>query len=524
MLRDKIGRNRFRVIIPSFPSFNIYSHAAKRTTALGPVCVASSVSEMEGWDSEVIDENNFYRYGPKNALGMLDHKLLQELRPADVIGLYGGLTSTAPRLYEIARYYKGSGILTIAGGQHFAEGNIKEGLLNGIDYIVIGEGEETIKELLCAFKTGADMEKIKGLAFLKDNNVFITPEREPIFDFDKFPLPDFSLVRYAKIAVYPIERIRGCGMDCEFCTVKGRPRVSSPERMFERISLLVETRNARQFFVVDDFFGQERDETIRFCNILEDYQEKIGKRLDFGVQIRLDKAKDQELLAAMRRANINFVAIGLESPIEEELQAMNKHLKPQDMLENIRIFRKAGFLVHGMFIFGYPMKEGVDFLMSAKDRVKRFREFIKKSKLDTIQVMLPVPLPGTGLRKRLEAERRVYSLDDIGWEYYDGTFPLFEPDYPMSAEETQYSVRKIMGKFYKFKYLFMVVLHLFLFPSLVFFLYDLRHGWRIWYRTWRNNIIRFGGWSILKQWIAVFKRDNFLERLDKAKKNIRRTG
>ena len=80
--------------------------------------------------------------------GGADHELLQEQRPADVVGFYGGLTSTVPRLYELARFYKQQGVVTIAGGQHFVGDNTVEALHNGIDYVVFGEGEQAIRELL----------------------------------------------------------------------------------------------------------------------------------------------------------------------------------------------------------------------------------------------------------------------------------------------------------------------------------------------------------------------------------------
>lgn len=514
-------RHRLRIIVPAFPMFNIYSHSARLTTALGPVCVASAVNEMGQWDVEVIDENNLRRYGPKADSSGADHELLQRLRPADVIGFYGGLTSTVPRLYELARFYKNKGIVTIAGGQHFVDENIKEGLSSGIDYIVTGEGEETIKELLGALMGERDISQVNGIAYMRDNEVISTPEREPIIDFDKLPLPDFSLVRYAKITVYPVERIRGCGMNCEFCTVKGQPRYASPERLLERISFLLETKDARTFFIVDDLFGQQREETIRFCKILRDYQKNIGRNLDLGVQIRLDKAKDTELLSVMRQANINFVAIGFESPIKEELKAMNKHLKPEDMLELARIYHKFGFFIHGMFIFGYPMREGVDFKMPAKERVRRYKDFIKKAKLDTVQCMLPVPLPGTELRLRLKQQNRVYSNEEIGWKYYDGNFPLFLPDEPLTSEEMQSSTKQIMGNLYRFKNLFIVGLNIIFFPYLIFFLHDIRSGWRRWFRSWRNHIVRFGGWIIMKKWTTAFKEDNFLQKLRSARDRLK---
>jgi radical SAM superfamily enzyme YgiQ (UPF0313 family) len=517
-------RFRLRIIIPAYPAFNIYSHIAHKTTALGPVCVASAANEMEGWDVEVIDENNLRRYGPRSDSIGADHEFLQRHRPADVVGFYGGLTSTIPRLYEIARFYKDRGIVTIAGGQHFVEDTIAEALNSAIDYVVIGEGEEAIRELLRAIEGKRDLSEIKGIAYLNNGKVIYTPRRAPITDFNKLPLPNFSLVRYAKIKIYPVERIRGCGMDCEFCTVKGKPRHAPPERILEQISFLLETQNARHFFIVDDLFGQQRDETIRFCNMLRDYQKNIGRRLDTTVQIRLDKAKDPELLSAMRQAGINTVAIGFESPIEEELKAMNKHLSPEEMIALTQVFHKFGFLVHGMFIFGYPLKEGTHFKMSAKERVKRFRQFIRKAKIDTIQVLLAGPLPGTELRHRLAKQNRIYPIQDIGWEYYDGNFPLFEPDMPITAEEMQLSSRKIMGRFYQFKYMFILGLHIFSFPALVLFLHNIRSGWRKWYRPWRNNLARFGGWIIMKRWISQFKKDTFLERLQKAKEHLKVKG
>lgn len=509
-------RHRFRIVAPAYPALNIYSYNARRTTPLGPVCVGSAVNEMEGWDVEIIDENNLRWYGPKADTTGADHEFLQRLRPADIVGLYGGLTSTIPRLYEVARFYKEKDAVTIAGGQHFVEENIKEALSSGIDYIVIGEGEETVKELLRALGGERSVDSVNGIAFMKDGGLVYTQPRKPITDFDKLPLPDFSLVRYAHIQVYPVERIRGCGMDCEFCTVKGNPRFASPERLLERISFLLETKDARKFFVVDDLFGQQRDKTIRFCNILRDYQRDIGRRLDLGVQIRLDKAKDAELLLAMRQAGINFVAIGFESPIEEELKAMNKHLKPEDMLALTRIFRKFGFLVHGMFIFGYPMTHDVDFRMSAQKRVKHFRRFMARARLDTFQVMLPIPLPGTELRKRLERDNRIYPRQDLGWEYYDGNFVLFEPDAPMTAEDMQLSPMKIMGTIYRFKYMFMVALNVFSFPYVVFFLHNIKYGWKKWYRPWRQSLIRFGAWITMRRWKSAFKKDSFSQKLKKA--------
>ncbi|MEI6971157.1 MAG: radical SAM protein, partial [bacterium] len=491
------------------------------TTALGPVCVATAAKTADRWDVEVIDENNYKRYGPRTGEGLTDHRTLQKMRPADVVGLYGGLTSTVPRLYEIAKEYKAMGVTTVAGGQHFAGDNIAEALSSGVDIVVIGEGEEVIKELLALIAAGGDKSAVPGIAFLKDGNVVVTSARAPITDFDSAPLPDFSLVRYAKIKVYPINWVRGCGMNCEFCTVKGKPRPATPERVFRQITDLVEKHHARRFFLVDDLFGQFRSEAISLCKLLAEYQDAVGIRLEITVQIRLDKAKDTELLTAMRRAGIATVCIGFESPIEEQLKAMEKHLRPEDMVALARIYSKAGFFVHGMFIFGYPLAPGVEFRMPLDEQVKRFKKFIKQARLDTVQVLLPVPFAGTELTERLRKENRLFPLDVIGWEYYDGNFPVFEPDQPNTPEQLHVAGKKIMGRFYSFKYMFDVGFRTLLFPYMVFYLHNIRKGWQKWHKPWWNSVIRFGGWVTIRRWTNEFKKGGFLNKLKLAEQRIR---
>lgn len=516
-------RPYFRIIAPAYPAFNTYSRIADITASLGPVSIATGANQLPGWDVEMIDENNYHGYGPVTESGYPDHGILQILRPARVVGLYGGLTSTVPRLYEIARLYKEMGVFVIAGGQHFVDENIGDALQNGIDLVVLGEGEETVQELLTTIENGkTDFSGIAGVAFLKDGKVFKTPERLPIVDFDQLPLPDFSLVRYAIIKLFPLNWTRGCGMNCEFCTVKSAPRPASVHRVFRNFVYLVEEFDARRVFVVDDLFGQNRKEALELLKLIGDYLEEVGLHVDLTVQIRLDRAKDTELLKAMRRAQITQVCIGLESPIEEELLAMDKRLKPQDMVDLARLYNKAGFHVHGMFIFGYPLPTGKEGAckMPTMERVRRFRKFIKAARIDTIQVLLPVPLPGTEMTARLRAQNRVFPTTQVGWEYYDGNFPLFQPDAPVTPEEMHEAMKKIMGRFYQFKYMFAIGYHVMTFPKMVFYLHNLRTGWKLWYRRWRNSIMRFAGWIIIQRWKKEFVKGRFSEKLGKAKSHL----
>lgn len=509
------GRRRLRIVCPAYPRFNIYSRQAEVMTALGPICIATAVHDIPGWDAEVVDENN-YRRGPTDATGQPDHVAIQQDRPANVVGFYGGLTSTIPRLYEIANCYKKLGVITIAGGHHFVEDNIAEALHSGVDIVVLGEGEKTITELLACFDTEGDLLGVRGIAFVRDGTLIRTEPRAPITDFNELPIPDFSALRYAHMKYYPISGVRGCGMNCEFCAVKGKPRFASPDRMMEQFASIYETWGGKIFFIVDDLFGQNRTDALRLCQMLHEYQNRMGTKFSITVQIRLDRARDTELLNAMRKAGIDNLAIGFESPIAEELEAMEKQLAPQDMIGLTKIYHRSGFLIHGMFIFGYPGPEGQPFLMGPKERVRRFRKFIRQAHLDTIQVLLPIPLPGTQLTHRLKQANRIYSTKEVGLEYYDGNFPLFEPDPPMTALDLQMSARRIMRRFYGTRHFVALLLHVITIPAITLWLHNIKTGWQLWYRRWWRILYRCSGWMLLRMWTIAFRKSEFLRKLSKA--------
>jgi len=170
---------RLRIVIPRYPAFNIYSRIARKTTALGPVCIASIVNKMPGWEVEVIDENNYRHYGPKNQEGLPDHEVLQSMRPADIVGFYGGLSSTIPRIFLLAGQYRQMGIKTIAGGLHFVNETIEEALNNNLDLLLLGEADDTIQEVLPVLISNGDLRQIAGLAFLENGQIHRTAARPP---------------------------------------------------------------------------------------------------------------------------------------------------------------------------------------------------------------------------------------------------------------------------------------------------------------------------------------------------------
>ena len=491
----------FRIIIPAFSEINIFTRIAQKITALGPIMVATAANKLWGWRVEVIDENN-YRGGPLGKDGLPDHEALQRDNPAAIVGFFCGLTSTMERVWKLAEFYRRQGIVTIAGGWH-ANYQPEETLKKGIDIVVHGSGESAIMEILSFIERKVILSSVPGISFLQDGEVRTTPPRSEILDLDDLPFPDFGLLKYAKLKFYPIGRIRGCSKRCEFCSVRGKPSWAGARHLFETVKWLVETRGARRFFIVDDRLEEDRDGTVEFFKLIS---QKYGHSLEFTVQIRLEAAKDAELLSAMKAAGVFGVCIGYESCIDEELRGMRKGYLSADMVKWTKVFHDYGFFVHGMFIFGYPLKKRV-IVISAQERMRRLKKFIRQCRLDTIQIMRPIPLVGTDLRERLEREGKVFPQEVVPWSKYDGNYVCYQPD-DMELQELQELPTEIMRWFYNPLSFLKIPTKTLLFP----FDYLIR-GWKQWYRDWRNDVVKSGGHILIRRWSRRYESQSFLARL-----------
>jgi hypothetical protein len=90
----------------------------------------------------------------------------------------------------------------------------------------------------------------------------------------------------------------------------------------------------------------------------------------------------------------------------------------------------------------------------------------------------------------------------------------------MTPETMQVGVRRIMGRFYRFRSMFAVARQVLVFPYLVFFLGNLQRGWRHWTVAWRNELVRFGGWITLRHWLREFRKGRFSHKLREAQRRL----
>ena len=425
-------------IEPYAKEANVYSKLSM--PLLGPVYLGT-ILKNKGHEVEIYNED----------IKPPDYANLE----ADLIGI-SILTATANRGYEIARKFPKEKV--IIGGVHASL--VPQEARRFARQVVVGEAEGVIGDI------------VNGK--IQDAVVY----GKPIEDLDLLPYPDFSLIRgYRQPAfITPVLTSRGCPFDCSFCSVTkmfGRTyRFRSAENIRKEL-LAVRSKN---IFFCDDNFTANPKRTRQLLEFLI----RMKKR-NWTCQVRCDAAKDESLLTLMARAGCNTACIGFESVNHKTLKAYNKKQTIEEIIHAIGYFHKKKIKIHGMFVLG-----GDD---DDKKTVWDTLRFAIKHKIDTIQMMILTPLPGTKVYEELEKQKRIFSRD---WSLYDGQHIVFTPKL-LSARELQINVLKAYTRFYS------------VYNSLVLFV-------RL---HFRNAFFRLMGHKIVKDWMRHNRNMRWLAQEDR---------
>ena len=346
------------------------------------------------------------------------------------------ISSTAPRTYELADFYRERGLPVVLGGAHPSFLPL-EGLEHA-DYVICGEGDEALPELVNALTNGGSLADIPNLCYRDGDTIHQNPWRPFLGDLDSLPIPDYTLIHGWKPrnrrGVVSIATSRGCPFNCSFCSVImmfGRKhRVTSIDRVIAEIRQ--NGLQARHIFFCDDNFTADRQRTKDLC-------ERIiaeGLKIEWSAQVRVESAKDPELLELMARSGCFVVFVGLESINPATLKAYNKSQTVQGIKDCVNNFHHYGIKVHGMFVFG-----------SEEDHFQVIRDtvgFSRQLDLDSLQYLMLTPLPGTPFYKEMEAQNRIICRD---WSQYDGHHTVFQPR-QFTPFELQMETTRAMKKFY----------------------------------------------------------------------------
>ncbi len=265
----------------------------------------------------------------------------------------------------------------------------------GADVIVIGEGEATIVELLEHLAGKKPLKSINGIAYLENDIIKQTEERELIKDIDTipypawdlFPIEHYVLQRLPKMGnserMMPVLSGRGCPYSCNFCYRMDKGfRGRSPESIVAEIMLLKELYNVKYINFSDELLMSSILRTEDICKALLKNKLNI-KWLCNG---RLNFAR-KDILALMKKAGCVYINYGIESLDEKALQVMNKKLKVSQIVNGIENTLSVGISPGFNIIFGnlgetaQSLRLGVEFLLKYDDN----------SELRTIRPVTPYP-------------------------------------------------------------------------------------------------------------------------------------
>lgn len=351
------------------------------------------------------------------------------------------ITSTAPRAYSVADRLRAEGIPVIMGGPHPTF--LPEEALRHADYVVRGEGDETLPELLASLSAGRPaLDTVQGISF-KDasGHIVSTPSRPLLADLNRLPTPDLSLIHGWKPSnTYPLTTSRGCPFNCRFCSVIpmfGRSyRFRSVERTVADIRLAAGMSRATLFFVDDNFAAHKgRAKAILRAVIAE------GIKAEWSAQVRTDIARDPELLRLMADSGCGTLYIGFESVNPGTLALYDKQQSLGDIEACIKAVKDHGIALHGMFVLGADT--------DTVETIDTTARFAVDHGIDTVQFMPLTPLPGTPVFEEMAAAGRLLHTD---WSKYDVHHVVFRPA-RIAAQTLQLKTLQAMETFYSWKYI-----------------------------------------------------------------------
>ena len=338
-----------------------------------------------------------------------------------VVG-FTGVTSVANSVYRVADQIRQAipGVCFFMGGPH-ATALPEEALNKGMDFVIRGEGEVTVLDLI--EHLGAP-DGVPGISFLRDGKVVRNPDREFIKDLDALPFPARSLFpplscykgQEALGSLVPVGSIitsRGCPYECHFCFKavfgnKFRPR--SAESVVEEWALLKDKFHVREIAIVDDSFTSDPARVHRICDAL--IRTKMGIRWSCPNGIRVDRA-DPAMLAKMRQAGCYRVALGIESGNQAILDSIGKRITLAQIQEMVRQCRKVGIKTMGFFMLGN--------LGETRETMEETIDFAVKLKTDYAQFLIAIPYPGTRLYDEIKAHGEFFIKDWDQYGQYEGS-------------------------------------------------------------------------------------------------------
>jgi anaerobic magnesium-protoporphyrin IX monomethyl ester cyclase len=340
------------------------------------------------------------------------------------------LTKMREAAFRMAGHARKAGSTVIVHGSDAVD-HLEKYFAHNVDYVVCGEGEQTLLELLSYLETGSpSRDAIPGLAYVEGGTVQRTRDRAVNRHLDDFPFPAWDLVdlelyrrawmsRHGYFSVNMVTT-RGCPFHCNWCAkpIYGQVYNSrSPSNVVEEMLWLKESIRPDHLWFCDDIFGLKPGWIAEFSSEVL----RRNAKIPFKCLGRVDLLLKDDAIRNLRRAGCHTVWVGAESGSQGILDAMEKGTTVRQIYEASRLMKAHGIRVGFFLQYGYPGETWDDIDLTLK--------MVRECLPDEIGVSVSYPLPGTkffeSVRAQLGAKQNWVDSQDLAM-MFTGTYP---PDF-----------------------------------------------------------------------------------------------
>ena len=344
----------------------------------------------------------------------------------DVIGI-SSMTITYSKAMELAKRIKQElDVPCLIGGAHIS--TLPSSLSDDFDFGIVGEGEQTMLELIQLYEKYGEFQKeklkeIKGLAYHNNGKVNLTEKRDLILPLDKIPIPDMRFLNplyFSDKRIFFTDRIgraanvltaRGCPYRCVFCSTSvlwQKVRYHSVEHICGEVNELIDKYKVNAIQIWDDIFTINKK---RLRDIAEAFKkEGINEKVEFSCQPRVNLI-DDEMCEILKEIGIVSVGFGFESGSDKILNYLKAGSATVEQAKSaVKICKKHGLKVFGSFMFGSP-SETLEDIRQTLDLIGLMRE----NGVDLIWAFISTPFPATEFWEVAKARGKVND-DKMDWD------------------------------------------------------------------------------------------------------------
>ena len=393
-------------------------------------------------DAPTEGRSNLEIDGAKYRVGLSNKEIADRVRrwSPDVVGITIPFSGWSKPAFEVASTVKSvdKDVITVLDGTHPSARSVDCLMHPDVDFVVIGEREQTMLELVGALEQviTRDLKKIRGIAFTKNGKNVITATRPVIQDLDSLPFPARHLLPmstyFAAVKEEPLRGVirkswaamltsRGCPYNCVFCSahiVMGRQwRGRSPENVVDEIEQLVDTYQIKQIDFIDNNMSLDKKRMETICDLIVERGLDIEWYTPDG--LRADTL-DENLLTKMRASGCQKIRIAPESGVQRVVdQIIKKNQDLKEVEKAVVSAKKLGIKVGIFFVIGLigETKEDIKETIAYAYRLRRLGA-------DIFHFSVATPIYGTELYE--QAKRGGFLKENFNDESLAAAEPLIE--------------------------------------------------------------------------------------------------